>query len=54
VFTNGEDLWSYDTHRGWAEKLRTGVGHVADLGISRDGTRLFVARKGAAPVAFEL
>ena len=54
VFTNGESVWSYDTHRGYAEPLRSGVGPVADLGISRDGSRLFLARTGAAPVALDL
>lgn len=54
VFTNGEAVWSYDTHRGFAEQLRTAGGPVADLGISPDGNRLFLARPGAAPLAFEL
>jgi hypothetical protein len=54
VFTNGDAVWSYDTHRGWAEKLRTGVGPIADLGISRDGSKLFLARLGTTPVALAL
>jgi hypothetical protein len=54
VFTNGRTVWTYDTHRGFAERLRTDVDQVADLGISPDGSRLFLARSGAAPVAVEL
>ena len=47
-------LWSYDTHRGFARSLRSGAGAIADLGVSRDGSRLFVARAGAAPLSLEL
>jgi hypothetical protein len=54
VFTNGEAVWSYDTHRGYAERLRTDAGPVADLGISPDGNRVYLARAGATPVAFAL
>jgi hypothetical protein len=54
VFTNGEAVWSYDTHRGYAERLHTDAGQVADLGISADGSKLFLARLGAAPIALEL
>jgi hypothetical protein len=52
LFTNGETVWSYDTHRGWARELVSRAG-IADLGFSTDG-RLFAARKDAAPVALEL
>ena len=50
VFTNGEAVWSYDTHRGYARTLVTGVERIADLGISADSTRLFLARPNAKPV----
>jgi hypothetical protein len=50
VFTNGETVWSYDTHRGYATTLSTGVESIADLGVSSDSSRLFLARQGAAPV----
>jgi hypothetical protein len=51
VFTDGETVWSYDTHRGWPQTVTTGVERVADLGLSADGKRLFVARPNAAPVS---
>lgn len=54
VFTNGQAVWSYDTHRGYATTLPTGVESIADLGISSDSSRLFLARAGAAPLALEL
>ncbi len=54
VFTNGEAVWTYDTHRGYAERLHTDGGQVADLGISPDGGKLFLARLGATPIALEL
>ena len=54
VFTNGEAVWSYDTHRGYAEKLRVDGNQFADLGISSDSRKLYLARLGAAPVALEL
>jgi hypothetical protein len=50
VFTNGEAVWSYDTHRGFARTVTTGVQSVADLGVSADSTRLFLARANAEPV----
>ncbi len=54
VFTNGAAVWTYDTHRGFAQRLRTDGGQVADLGISPDGSKLFLARLGTFPVALEL
>ena len=54
VFTDGQTVWSYDTHRGYATMLPTGVKSIADLGISADSSRLFLARAGAAPLALEL
>ncbi len=54
VFTNGRAVWSYDTHRGYARTLVTGVGSVADIGVSADSSRLFLARAGATPLALEL
>ena len=54
VFTNGARLWSYDTHRGFAQSLQSQTDAIADLGVSRDGNRLFVARPGAAPLAVAL
>ena len=54
VFTNGEAVWSYDTHRGYAERLHTDGVSIADLGISKDGSKLFLARLGAAPIALQL
>jgi len=50
VFTNGRAVWSYDTHRGFARTLTTGVEAIADIGVSADSTRLFLARQGAKPV----
>jgi hypothetical protein len=54
LFTNGARLWSYDTHRGFATALSSGADAIADLGVSRDGNRLFVARPGQTPLAVEL
>jgi hypothetical protein len=54
IFSNGTQLWSYDTHRGYARELQRETGGVADLGVSRDGSRLFVARPAAAPLAVAL
>lgn len=54
VFTNGEAVWSYDTHRGYTRALTTGVESVADLGISADSNRLFLARTNAKPVELAL
>lgn len=54
VFTNGQAVWSYDTHRGFARTLTTGVEAVADIGVSADSSRLFLARAGSAPLALEL
>ena len=54
LFTNGEAVWTYDTHRGYAERLSTDGGQVADLGISADSSKLYLARLGAAPVAVKL
>ena len=54
VFTNGRAVWSYDTHRGYARALVTGVGSVADIGVSADSSRLFLARAGAKPVELGL
>src|SRR5688500_9743067 len=54
VFTNGEAVWSYDTHRGYARTVTTGVESIADLGVSADGSRLFLARPGAKPVEVNL
>ena len=54
VFTNGEAVWSYDTHRGYARTVTTGVQSIADLGISADGNRLFLARANAKPVELGL
>ena len=54
VFTNGQAVWSYDTHRGYARTLTTGVEEVADLGVSADSTRLFLARAGEEPVELAL
>lgn len=53
LFTNGGTVWSYDTRRGLAKALLTERG-VADLGFSTDGGKLFLARKGATPLALEL
>ncbi len=52
LFTNGETVWSYDTHRGWAQELYRRQ-EIADLGFSTDG-KLFAARKDAPPLALEL
>ena len=49
LFTNGARLWSYDTHRGYAEALRADAGAVADLAVSRDGARLFVTHPEGKP-----
>ena len=54
VFTNGDAVWSYDTHRGYARTVVTGVESVADLGFSSDGQTLFIAKEDAAPVALAL
>lgn len=54
VFTNGQAVWSYDTHRGFARTLTTGVEAIADIGVSSDSSRLFLARTGAGPLALEL
>jgi hypothetical protein len=54
VFTNGKTVWAYDTHRGYAQTLPTGLESIADLGISADSSRLFLARKGANPVELSL
>ena len=54
VFTDGNAVWSYDTHRGWPQQIATGVERIADLGVSADGKRLFLARPNAAPVSVEL
>jgi hypothetical protein len=53
LFTNGDTVWSYDTHRGWAKPLATESG-IADLGFSPDGDTLFLARKDARPIALSL
>jgi len=54
VFTNGQAVWSYDTHRGYARALTTDIESIADLGVSADSSRLFLARGGAAPLALDL
>jgi hypothetical protein len=54
LFTNGTRIWSYDTHRGFAQPAGTIAGQAADLGVSSDGARLLVARRGAKPVALGL
>jgi hypothetical protein len=54
VFTNGQAVWSYDTHRGYAQTLVTGIESVADVGISSDSSRLFLARHNAKPVELAL
>ena len=54
LFTNGARLWSYDTHRGYAETLRADAGAVADLTVSRDGARLFVTYPEGRPAALAL
>ena len=54
VFTNGQAVWTYDTHRGFARTLATGVGAIADIGVSADSSRLFLARPGAKPVELGL
>jgi hypothetical protein len=53
VFSNGTRLWSYDTHRGFASEARDVAG-ASDLQFAPDGSRVLVARRGAAPVAVEI
>lgn len=53
LFTNGDTVWSYDTHRGWAKPLVTETG-IADLGISADGNTLFLAKRDAKAIALSL
>ena len=52
LFTNGETVWAYDTHRGFASELHSQPG-IVELGFSTDG-RVFAARKDAPPFALEL
>jgi hypothetical protein len=53
AFTNGARIWSYDTHLGWA-KPAGAVAGIADLGVSEDGTKAFVARLSGTPVSVAL
>jgi Tol biopolymer transport system component len=53
AFTNGENVWSFDTNGNWAQNVATDGGAVADLGFGPDG-RLLLARKGASLLALEL
>ena len=46
VFTNGTQLWGFDTNVGWARELPTGAGAIADLGFRADGTLLLVRKDG--------
>jgi hypothetical protein len=52
AFTNGSDLWSFDTNGNWARSVASG-GAIADLGFSPDG-KLLLAGKDARLLALEL
>ena len=52
VFTNGADLWSFDTNGNWARTL-AGQGSIADLGFGPDG-KLLLAGKDARLRALEI
>jgi hypothetical protein len=52
LFTNGENVWTYDTHRGSARELTRRPG-IADLDFSTDG-KLFAAREDGRPLPLEL
>ena len=52
AFTNGRDLWSFDTNGNWARSL-AGQGSIADLGFSPEG-KLLLAGKDARLLALEL
>ena len=53
VFTNGSQLWGFDTNAGWAQELPTGTGPIADLGFRADGTLLLV-RQDRSLLALEV
>ena len=52
AFTNGRDLWSFDTNGNWARALAA-QGSIADLGFGPDG-KLLLAGKDARLLALEL
>jgi hypothetical protein len=53
AFTNGDDLWSFDTNVGWARSVGTDASSIADLGFSPDG-KLLLAGKDARLLALEI
>lgn len=50
-FSNGRAVWRHRVGGGTVERAYANATTIAGLGVSRDGTRLFVAPAGEAPVA---
>jgi hypothetical protein len=53
AFTNGDDVWSFDTNGGWARNVATDARSIADLGFSPDG-KLLLAGKDARLLALKV